>query len=129
TRMLVLPNGQVLFNDGLGNQLYAYTPKGSANRAYLPVIERVQHGEDGVFTLTGKQLNGPSDASGYGDDAQSNENFPIIRLPNSSGLVFYCRSTNWTPTSVGNIPHESVNFTLNPAVTPVVYQMIVDYVS
>ena len=40
TRMLVLPNGQVLFNDGLGNQLYAYTPRGSA-KAYLPVIERV----------------------------------------------------------------------------------------
>ena len=115
TRMLVLPNGQVLFNDGLGNQLYAYTPRGSANHAYLPVIERVQRGEDGVFTLTGRQLNGPSDASAYGDDAQSNENFPVIRLQNSSGLVFYCRSTDWTSTDVGNIPHESVKFTLNPA--------------
>ncbi len=125
TRMLVLPNGQVLFNDGLGNQLYAYTPRGSANRAYLPVIERVQHGEDGVFTLTGRQLNGPSDASAYGDDSQSNENFPIIRLQNSSGLVFYCRSTDWTSTDVGNIPHESVKFTLNPAVTPGVYQLVV----
>ncbi len=87
-RMLVLPNGQVLFNDGLGNQLYAYTPRGSANRAYLPLIERVQAGEDGVFTLTGRQLNGPSDASAYGDDAQSNENFPVIRLQNSNGARF-----------------------------------------
>jgi hypothetical protein len=125
TRMLVLPNGQVLFNDGLGNQLYAYTPRGSADRAYLPVIERVEHGEDGVFTLTGRQLNGPSDASAYGDDAQSNENFPIIRLQNSSGLVFYCRSTDWTSTDVGAIPHERVKFTLNPAVTPGVYQLFV----
>jgi hypothetical protein len=125
TRMLVLPSGQVLFNDGLGNQLYAYTPRGSANRAYLPVIERVQHNDDGVFTLTGRQLNGPSDASAYGDDAQSNENFPIIRLENSSGLVFYCRSTDWTSTDVGPIPHERVKFTLNPAVTPGVYQLFV----
>ena len=78
-----------------------------------------------MFTLTGRQLNGPSDASAYGDDAQSNENFPIVRLQNSSGLVFYCRSTDWTSTSVGNIPHESVNFTLNPAVTPGVYQLVV----
>jgi hypothetical protein len=85
----------------------------------------VQRGEDGVFTLTGRQLNGPSDASGYGDDAQSNENFPIIRLQNSSGLVFYCRSTDWTSTDVGPIPHERVKFTLNPAVTPGVYQLIV----
>jgi hypothetical protein len=125
TRMLVLPNGQVLFNDGLGNQLYAYTPRGSANHAYLPVIERVRRGEDGVFTLTGRQLNGPSDASAYGDDAQSNENFPIIRLQNSSGLVFYCRSTDWSSTDVGAIPHESVKFTLNPAVTPGVYHLVV----
>lgn len=124
TRMLVLPNGQVLFSDGLGNQLYAYTPRGSTNPAYLPVIERVTH-DDGVFTLSGRQLNGPSDASAYGDNAQSNENFPIIRLQNSSGLVFYCRSTDWTSTSVGNIPHESVKFTLNPAVTPGFYQLIV----
>ena len=124
TRMLVLPNGQVLFNDGLGNQLYAYTPRGSTNPAYLPVIQKVEH-DDGVFTLTGAQLNGPSDASAYGDDSQSNENFPIVRLQNSSGLVFYCRSRDWTSTSVGGIPHESVKFTLNPAVTPGVYQLVV----
>jgi hypothetical protein len=125
TRMLVLPNGQVLFNDGLGNRLYAYTPRGSTNPAYLPVIENVEHGENGVFTLTGRQLNGPSDASAYGDDSQSNENFPIVRLQASNGLVFYCRSRDWTSTNVGGIPHESVKFTLNPAVTPGVYQLIV----
>ena len=125
TRMLVLPNGQVLFNDGLGNQLYAYTARGSTNPAYLPVIQRVERGDDGVFTLTGQQLNGPSDASAYGDDSQSNENFPIVRLQDSSGLVFYCRSRDWTSTNVGSIPHESVKFTLNPAVTPGVYQLIV----
>lgn len=124
TRMLVLPNGQVLFNDGLGNQLYAYTARGSTNPAYLPVVQHVEF-DDGVFTLTGTQLNGPSDASAYGDDSQSNENYPIIRLQNSSGLVFYCRSRDWTSTQVGNIPHESVKFTLNPAVTPGVYQLIV----
>ena len=124
TRMLVLPNGQVLFNDGLGNQLYVYTSRGSTNRAYLPVIESV-HRDDGVFTLTGRQLNGPSDGSGYGDDAQSNENFPIIRLESSSGLVFYCRSTDWTSTDVGPIAHERVKFTLNPAVTPGVYRLYV----
>jgi len=70
-------------------------------------------------------LNGPSDASAYGDDSQSNENFPIVRLQDSSGLVFYCRSRDSTSTNVGSIPHESVKFTLNPAVTPGVYQLIV----
>src|SRR5947199_10820976 len=59
TRMLVLPNGQVLFSDGLGNQLYAYTTRGATNPAYLPVVEKVEH-DRGVCTLTGSQLNGPS---------------------------------------------------------------------
>jgi hypothetical protein len=125
TRMIVLPNGQVLFNDGVTNKLYAYTPEGSANSAYLPVIENVERGEDGVFTLTGKQLNGPSDASAYGDDVQSNENFPIVRLQNSAGLVFYCRSRDWTSTGVGNVGQESVKFALNPAVTAGDYQLTV----
>jgi hypothetical protein len=125
TRMIVLPNGQVLFNDGATNKLYAYTPAGSANSAVLPVIENVERGEGGVFTLTGTQLNGPSDASAYGDDVQSNENFPIVRLQNSADLVFYCRSRNWTSTGVGNVGQESVKFTLNPAVTAGDYQLTV----
>jgi hypothetical protein len=85
----------------------------------------VERGEDGVFTLTGKQLNGPSDASAYGDDVQSNENFPIVRLQNSTGLIFYCRSRDWTSTGVGNVGRESVKFALNPAVTPGDYQLTV----
>ena len=126
TRMLVLPNGQVLFNDRTRQPALCLHAEGSANHALIcRVIERVRRGEDGVFTLTGRQLNGPSDASAYGDDAQSNENFPIIRLQNSSGLVFYRRSTDWSSTDVGAIPHESVKFTLNPAVTPGVYQLFV----
>ena len=123
-RMLVLPSGQVLFNDGAGSQLYVFTPVGSANPAYRPVVDKVEYSGDGVFNLTGRQLNGPSDASAYGDDVQSNENYPIVRLQNSSGLVFYCRSRDWTSTGVGNIS-ESVRFTLNPAVVPGIYQLTV----
>lgn len=123
SRMLVLPTGQVLFSDGASSQLYVYTPAGSANPAYLPVIDKVTY-DDGVFTLSGRQLNGISDASAYGDDVQSNENYPIVRLQNSAGLVFYCRSRNWSSTGVGN-NSESVRFTLNPAVVPGPYQLTV----
>jgi hypothetical protein len=98
-----------------------------ANKAFLlpVVIDDTDDDDEHVYTLTGTQLNGPSDASGYGDDAQSNENFPIVRLQNAAGLVFYCRSRNWTSTGVGNVGQESVKFTLNPAVTPGDYQLIV----
>jgi hypothetical protein len=48
-----------------------------------------------------------------------------VRLQNSAGLVFYCRSRDWTSTGVGNIPQESVRFTLNRAVVPGTYQLTV----
>jgi len=86
------------------------------------VVDKVEYSGDGVFNLTGRQLNGPSDASAYGDDVQSNENYPIVRLQNSGGLVFYCRSRDWTSTGVGNVS-ESVRFTLNPEVVPGIYQL------
>jgi hypothetical protein len=124
SRMLVLPSGQVLYNDGAGSQLYVFTPEGSANSAYWPVVDKVEYSGDGEFNLTGRQLNGISDASAYGDDVQSNENYPIVRLQNSGGLVFYCRSRNWTSTGVDNVS-ESVRFTLNPAVVPGTYQLTV----
>jgi hypothetical protein len=124
SRMLVLPSGQVLFNDGVGKQLYVFTPAGSADPAIWPVIRTVDYRGNGIFRLTGTRLNGPSDTSAYGDDVQSNENYPIVRLQNSSGLVFYCRSRNWTSTRVGNIS-ESVLFTLNPAVAPGTYRLTV----
>ena len=84
TRMLVLPNGQVLFNDGLGNQLYAYTPRGSTNPAYLPVIQKSV--QPRVFTLTGAQLNGPSDASAMAMILKATRTFPSsdFRIPAGS---------------------------------------------
>ena len=124
SRMLVLPNGQVLFNDGVGSQLYVYTPAGTADPKYRPVVNKVEYSGAGIYKLSGTQLNGPSDASAYGDDVQSNENYPIVRLQNSSGLVFYCRSSDWTSTGVGE-GSESVRFALNPAVVPGNYQLTV----
>jgi hypothetical protein len=124
--MLVLPTGQLLFSDS-SSQLYVYTPDGSASFAIKPVINNVVYNGGGVFTLTGKQLNGQNAGSAYGDDVQMDENYPIVRLSNSAGQVYYCRTTNWSLTGVGTgtVP-ETVNFTLNPAlVTPGNYSVTV----
>jgi hypothetical protein len=116
TRMLVLPTGQVLFNDS-SRQLHVYTPGGAANPAVRPSITTITYSA-GVFTLGGKQLNGQSAGSAYGDDVESDENFPIIRLRSASGQMFYARTTNWSTTGVatGSTP-ETVNFTLPPTLT------------
>ena len=125
TRMLVLPTGQVLFSDD-GRQLWVYTPDGPVNPALRPVVSRVTYNGAGNFRLVGTQLNGQSAGSAYGDDVQSDENYPIVRLVNSSGNVYYSRTTNWSSVGVGvGSGSETVNFRLNSALTPGNYSLVV----
>jgi hypothetical protein len=125
TRMLMLPTGQLLLNDS-SNQLYAYTPDGGPSMSVRPVVNGLTYSGAGVFTLTGKQLNGQSAGASYGDDAQMNENYPIVRLQDGFGHVFYCRTTNWSSVAVGGgATPQTVNFTLNPNVTSGYYLLTV----
>jgi hypothetical protein len=124
TRMLVLPTGQVLFSNG-SSQMWAYTPDGGPDPAKLPVINSVAYNGGGLFTLTGLHLNGQSAGAAYGDDAQMNSNYPIIRMIDATGNVFYARSSNWSSIVEGGTTPEAVNFTLNPGVTRGDYTLIV----
>ena len=125
TRMLVLPTGQLLLSDS-SNQLYVYTADGSAPAALRPAISRVEYTDDGVFKLTGTQLNGQSAGAAYGDDDQMNENYPIVRLQDpATGNVYYCRTRNWSSVGVGGNQPETVEFTLASAVTPGSYELTV----
>jgi hypothetical protein len=112
-RMLVLPSGQILFapNSFSSTQLYVYTPDGSANPAWKPTISSITDNGDGSFTLTGTQLNGISEGASYGDDAEMSSNYPLVRLVDSTGNVFYARTFNWSSTGVatGNLV-ETVKF-------------------
>lgn len=129
TRMLVLPTGQLMFNDS-SNQPWVYTPQGAPLDSALPVITGVVANGGGTYTLTGTQLNGQSAGAAYGDDAQMNENYPIVRLqtampnnaicnPNAANCrVYYARTSNWSSVAVGGgTTPEAVNFTL-PAGIP-----------
>ena len=123
-RMLVLPTGQILVSNST-RTLWIYTPDGLPDPAVRPVINAVTYA-GGVFTLTGKQLNGQSSGSSYGDDAENDENYPIVRLRDSLGNVFYAKSTNWNNVGVatGAAP-ESVDFTLKQGMTPGNYSLVV----
>jgi hypothetical protein len=98
SRMLVLPNGQILYCDS-ENSLYVYTedPNTAPNPAWAPTISNVTANQDGSFTLTGTQLEGLSEGSSYGDDAQNATNFPIVRLTDAVGNVHYARTYNFNP--------------------------------
>jgi hypothetical protein len=99
-RMLLLPSGQLLLSDGT-TQLWVYTPSGSPKRSWRPTIRGIRQGPEGVFTLTGRRLNGISEGAAYGDDAQMATNYPIVQLkdPNHGTLV-YARTFDWSSTSV-----------------------------
>jgi len=124
SRMLVLPPGQVLFSDS-STQLWIYSPDGSAPPASRPVINQVTYNGGGVFTLTGKQITGQSAGSTYGDDVQTDENFPIVRFTNSTGQVYYGRTSNWSSSVATGTTLVTTNFTLNPAMPAGVYALIV----
>ena len=129
TRMLVLPTGQLLFNDS-SNQPWVYTPQGAAPDSALPTITSVVANRVGSYTLTGTQLNGQSAGAAYGDDAQMNENYPLVRLQTAlphdaicnahaaNCRVYYARTCNWSSVAVGGgTTPQTVNFTL-PAGIP-----------
>jgi len=115
TRMLMLPTGQVLFSD-TDTQLWVYTPDGAAPQNLRPSVQGIQYQGGGVFVLTGMRLNGQNAGSNYGDDVETDENYPIVRLTAQNGKVFYARTTNWSTTEVAlKTYRETVEFTLPTA--------------
>jgi hypothetical protein len=98
-RMLDLPNGTVLFASG-SRQLYEYQPDGSPLAAGQPTIIGITTNFYRSYHLTGTLLNGLTEGAGFGDDAQMNSNYPLVRMTNSDGLVYYARTYNWSSTGV-----------------------------
>lgn len=102
--MLVLPTGQVMYSH-YGSDVYLYTPAGAPTPAGKPTISSVTQNPDGSFHLVGLGLNGISEGASYGDDAQMNSNYPIVRA--HSGIhTYYCRTFNWNYTGIasGSLP-------------------------
>jgi len=121
TRLLALPNGQVLFNDG-SNQMLVYTAGGTPNPAWSPSITSISTTAltpGKTASLSGIQLSGLSQGAAYGDDVQDNTNFPLVRITNSgTGVVTYARTSNWTSVSIAPGAASSTDFTV-PNSTPV----------
>ena len=98
-RMLDLPDGTVLLSDSY-SQLFVYQPDGSPLAAGKPTINTFTTNSDGSYHLTGTLFNGISEGAAYGDDGQMNSDYPLVRMTNFLGGVFYARTRNWNSTSV-----------------------------
>jgi autotransporter-associated beta strand protein len=109
-RMLALPDGTVLLE--AGGQLRVFDPGTTATAASVPTITTLANNADGSILLTGTNLNGLDAGAAYGDDAQMDSNYPIVRLVNGSN-VYYARTYNWSNTGVAlGSTSETVDFTL-----------------
>jgi hypothetical protein len=115
TRMLALPNGQVLFNDG-SSKMELYTAGGSPNPGWAPVVTSISSTSlkpGRSASLSGLQLAGLSQGAAYGDDVQDNTNYPLVRITNDkSGVVTYARTSNWSSVSVAPGASSSTEFTV-----------------
>ncbi len=99
TTMLDLPDGTVLYAHQ-GSDLYVYTPDSGPLAAWKPAIISVTLNSDASYLLTGTGLNGISEGAAYGDDAQMDSNYPLVRLTDANGNVYYGRTFNWSSTGV-----------------------------
>jgi hypothetical protein len=98
-----------MYSDG-STDVELYTPDGSPDDSWKPVITdyptSLRPGR--TYTLKGKQLNGLSQCSMYGDDASMATNYPLVRLTNTTNQqVFWCRSHNFSTLGVatGSVVH------------------------
>lgn len=118
TRMLVLPTGQVLYDDS--EKIYVFRSKGAPQAVWRPSIgsvpARLARGR--TYTLSGHQLAGRDQGAAYGDDFQDDTNYPIVRIVNvKSETVTYARTHNWSSFSTApNVP-STTQFSL-PRGTP-----------
>ncbi len=104
SRFMLLPTGQVLFSPSSSN-VQCYTPDGSPQDAWRPVISAVTHHGTSPATfyylLTGQQLNGLSQANMYGDDCNPSTNYPLVRLRNThTGQVLFAHTHHFSTRAV-----------------------------
>jgi hypothetical protein len=97
--MLDLPDGTVLMSR-FSRQLYVYQPDGSPLAAGKPTITSITQNTNQSYHLTGTLLNGISEGACYGDDIQMDSNYPLVRLRDASGNVYYGRTFSWSTSSV-----------------------------
>ena len=127
-RMLILPNTQILYS-AYNTTVSLYTPSGSPDPVWVPTITAcpgsVRRGK--TYTLSGRQINGLTQGSYYGNDASNATNYPIVRLEStSSSDVYYCRTTNFSTMGLqtGTVIH-SCSFRVPTSVPLGAYRIVV----
>ena len=103
-RTLMLPTGQVLEDDG-SNDIEIYTGSKKIYPGIAPQITKVAKSltAGSTYPLSGKRLNGFTQANFYGDDDTQATNYPLVRITNNgSGAVVYARTHGHSYMGIGS---------------------------
>ncbi len=104
--LMVLPTGQLIWDDSqtTPNEVSIYTDPGKPNKSWLPVVSSVSNKlkiGSTANAISGTNFNGFDLGGQYGDDAQQQTNFPLVRITNTkSGNVCYAKSYNFSTMGV-----------------------------
>ncbi len=123
-RMILMPTGNVMFANSTGD-LEIYIADGSPQDWFRPTISSVSSRlvRGTTYTLHGTQLNGLSQAVGYGDDASMATNYPLIRLVQGPTIV-YCRTSNFSTMAVATADQDgSTDFFVPASITAGTYEL------
>jgi hypothetical protein len=105
SRFLLLPTGQALMTTQQSEKIVILIDPaiiGTPNPAWKPVITAftpvmaVGH----HYKISGRQINGLSQANSYGDDAQMATNYPIAKFTDASTAVSYFRTFDFSTLAV-----------------------------
>jgi hypothetical protein len=99
TRLLLLPDGDVMFCRQNDSSFYAYHSPAAPQDNFRPVIQMCPANltPGSTIQVSGLQFNGLSQAVAYGDDSQTATNYPLVKIVNKrSNHVRFCRTFNHT---------------------------------
>jgi hypothetical protein len=111
-RLLLLPNGQILEDDG-SNDVEVYSAKTRVARHTTPAITSVSTSltPGSTYPISGTRFNGDTQANFYGDDSQQATNYPLVRITNNgTGDVFYARTHGTSFMGIGSRKKVSTSF-------------------
>jgi hypothetical protein len=104
TRLLLLPNGDILFCREDDSSFYAYhSDAATPQDSFRPVIQACPTtlAPGTTIQISGMQFNGLSQAVAYGDDCTTATNYPLVRIVNNqTKRVRYCRTHDHTSMGV-----------------------------
>lgn len=110
---LVLPTGQVMAFTVDGPTVQIYTPAGTLQNSWRPVITSAPSAvaTGTTYPISGTQFNGLTEGAYYGDDTNASTNFPLVRITNNAtGHVFFARTSTHSNRSIAPGATASTNF-------------------